>query len=210
MKIFDSPVYVFPKASNFLLAMLLIVLLASPLAHWLESSLVSHLVVEFPLLIFIGMVVGLNLDSSVAIERFSRSINRGGIFGILLASFLLAFWMIPRWLDASLTSTTIGYLKYASLMISGFCLGVSWSKVHVLVRAVIKIEFLTMLFRLGWLYLISPVRLCNNYLLGEQVWLGRVFLMLAVTLAVYWLVPVFFGSLRKETKLDALLAHCGK
>lgn len=183
-----------------LMSLLIVTLTISPALRWLESNLVSHLIIEFPLLIFIGIVVGFKFKSEI--ESFSRTINQGGIFGLLLACFLLAFWMIPRWIDASLASNSIGYLKYASLIIAGLSLSVSWPKVHILVRAVVKIEFLTMLFRLGWLYLISPVRLCNNYLLGEQVWLGRVLLMLAVTLTVYWLAPVFFGNIQKNAPLE--------
>jgi hypothetical protein len=39
-----------------------------------------------------------------------------------------------------------------------------------------------MTFRLGWLYLVSPVRLCSNYLLSDQQQLGKI--MLAVGVAI--------------------------
>ncbi len=171
---------------------LFIATLITPVTTWLESSLIRHVVIMFPLLIFIGILFAFRFQ--IILESIFSPVNKGGIFGLLLASLLLAFWMIPRWLDASLTSNVIGYLKYASLTLVGLCLSISWLKAHVLVKAIIKIEFLTMLFRLGWLYIISPDRLCNNYLLGEQHLLGRVFLILAITLTIYWLVPIIFGN----------------
>ena len=61
-------------------------------------------------------------------------------------------------------------------------------------RGLVKIEFLAMCFRLGWLYLISPDRLCNSYLLDDQVLLGRGLLVLGVALSITWLYPVFFGA----------------
>jgi len=181
-------------------------LVMSPVSGWLESSLVGHMVIEFPLLIFAGVLLGVIFKRKIkrmpSVSNAVSQFNQGGIFGLLLASFLLTFWMIPRWLDASISSNIMGYLKYASLLVVGLCLSASWQKAHILVRAVIKIEFLTMLFRLGWLYLISPVRLCNNYLLGDQIWLGRAFLILAITLMIYWLVPIFFGNSQENVILE--------
>ena len=55
-----------------------------------------------------------------------------------------------------------------------------------------------MLYRLGWLYLISPDRFCNNYLLTDQIWLGRGMLVVGLALSLTWLIPVFVGSGRQD------------
>jgi hypothetical protein len=41
---------------------------------------------------------------------------------------------------------------------------------------------------LGWLYLASPERLCSNYLLGDQQWLGKIMLGVGaiISLMVAW------------------------
>jgi len=42
------------------------------------------------------------------------------------------------------------------------------------------------LFRLGWLYLVSPVRLCNNYLIDDQQRLGQI-LIAAGAMLLLWI-----------------------
>jgi len=172
---------------------LALAIMLTPLGQWLESSMTSHVLIEMPLLIGIGLVFGCCVE-----RKFSKLLfdfNAGGIAGVLIATFTLAFWMIPRWLDLSLTDPVVALGKYLSLIgLVGIPLAWSWSRMHVITRAVVKIEFLSMLFRIGWLYLIWPERLCNSYLLQDQVWLGWGFLLLGISLTISWLLPVFFGS----------------
>ena len=146
-----------------------------------------------PVLVTVGVLAGLSLHPRVV--QVIQHYNTGGIPGILLTTFTLAFWMIPRWLDASLTSLIAEWAKYTSLVfLAGVPLQLSWNRLHPIARGVVKIELLSMLFRLGWLYLISPDRLCNNYLLNDQIHLGQGMLLVGAALSLTWLIPVFFGS----------------
>ena len=174
-----------------LIALILICL--TPIGRLLESSMPLHVLVEIPLLVIIGIVFAVILKDRVsnALNLF----NRGGITGILIATFVFAFWMIPRWLDASLNNDNIAIIKYVSLPLGvGVPLAWSWQRLHPIARSVVKIEFLTMLYRLGWLYLISPKRLCNSYAINDQELLGQGFLIIALALSITWLIPVFFGN----------------
>lgn len=171
---------------------LLLLITVSPLATWLESAMVSHVLLQLPLLAIVGMGLGVQLPL-VVVEGINR-VNRGGIFGCICISYIFLFWMIPRWLDASLTSTVVAWSKYLSIVLGGLLLYLSWGKTHFVTRGVLKIECLAMLFRLGWLYLISPARLCNSYLLSDQVSLGRGFLAIALALSVTWLIPLFWAQ----------------
>ncbi|MBL6707890.1 MAG: hypothetical protein ISP99_01045 [Pseudomonadales bacterium] len=118
-----------------------------------------------------------------------------GIPGILITIFTIAFWMIPRWIDASLTNTSVEWIKHSSLvLLGGIPLALSWERLYPVARGAVKIEFLSMLFRLGWLYLISPDRFCNSYLLEDQIWLGWGMIIIGMALTLTWLVPVFFGE----------------
>lgn len=165
----------------------------TPAGTMLEATMTGHVLVEIPLLVAVGVVLGARVEPSL--WRVLVPLNSGGIPGVLIATFALAFWMIPRWLDAALSDPVVAFAKYVSLpVLVGMPLAWSWRRMHPIARGVVKIEFLSMLFRLGWLYLISPERLCNNYLLGDQLWLGRGFLVVGVALSVAWLVPLFFDS----------------
>jgi len=167
------------------------------LVRWLEHTMVGHIVIGFPLLISFGFYIGRR--NANVFCRFAT----GGIPAILLATFTLAFWMIPRWVDASVTSLGVALIKYLCLIFFvGFMLGGSWAHLHFITKAVIKIEFLTMLFRLGWLYLVSPERLCNNYLLAEQLVLGKLFLAIGLLLTLLFCLPAFCPDLLKKQPAD--------
>ena len=172
-------------------------IVATPVGEWMTSTMLGHVLVQIPMAVAAGFVLGRRVQPRI--QSALRAVNVGGIPGILLVSFTIAFWMIPRWLDGSLTSDTIAAAKYLSLVLrAGMPLAWSWSRLHPVARGVVKIEFLAMLFRLGWLYLISPDRFCNNYLLSDQVWLGRGMIVVAIALSITWVIPVFFGEFATE------------
>lgn len=167
-----------------------LIIAVGPVGPYLETSLLSHVLVEIPLLIIIGITAG-NLFKT----RLTGVLGMISIPAILVACFTLAFWMIPRWLDASLSDGFTAYMKYLSLpLLAGIPLALSWQILHPVARGVVKIEFLAMMFRLGWIYLVSPDRLCNNYLLGEQRQLGYMLILLGFAFGLTWLAQVFFIS----------------
>ncbi len=164
----------------------------TPIGTWLESNLATHVLVEIPLLVAVGFVLGRSIEPYC--RKVLQPLNGGGIPGILIVTFALAFWMIPRWLDASLQVSAVAVAKYVSLVaLAGIPLAWSWRRMHPIARGLVKIEFLAMCFRLGWLYLISPDRLCNSYLIDDQILLGQGFLVVGIALSITWLYPVFFG-----------------
>ena len=167
-----------------------LIIAAGPAGPYLEASLLNHVLIEIPLLIIIGIIAGNLLK-----PRLAGVLGMISIPAILLACFALAFWMIPRWLDASLGNEFTAYMKYLSLpLLVGIPLALSWQVLHPIARGVVKIEFLAMLFRLGWIYLVSPDRLCNNYLLNEQQQLGYMMIILGFAFGTFWLAQVFFIS----------------
>lgn len=163
--------------------------------------MIGHMLIVYPILVFVGYLLGQTIQE----PRWLHKANANGIPGVLIASFTLAFWMIPRWIDQSIGDTAFGLVKYLSLSMGvGTILAMSWQKLGTIARAVIKIEFLTMLFRLGWIYTISPERLCNNYLINEQALLGEALIATGIALSIIWGLPVFFGGAdqRKATAIQ--------
>jgi len=158
-----------------------------------ESSMLNNVLIAYPLLIYCGWRLG----ESLRVERhlLNSLLNFKGVTGVLVASFTLAFWMIPNWMDLGASEPQIQPVKHACLFaLVGLPLGASWSQSNFVIRGFVKIEFLSMLLRLGWIYMISPTRLCNIYSLGEQVMLGKALLSLAVILTLYYLYPLFVGQ----------------
>lgn len=155
-----------------------------------EKSMLNNVLVGYPLLTYCGWQLGNCLK--VEHHWLNALINYKGVTSVLFASFALAFWMIPNWMDLAASELQIQLLKHLSLFsLVGLPLGISWSQSNFVIRGFVKIEFLSMLLRLGWIYLISPTRLCNIYSLGEQVLLGKALLSAAALLTIYYLYPLF-------------------
>jgi len=163
---------------------LLIFLIVPPVANLMESVMIIHMHMQMPMLIIAGFFMG-----RFIIERFPRFFekwNANGIPGILLFLIVLAYWMLPRTMDEALNLTTIELFKFISLpFLAGVPLRDSWKKLKTVWKNAIIITFTVTFVAMGLLYIISPVQLCNNYLIIEQITLGWGFLTMALGLAVY-------------------------
>ncbi len=170
----------------------------SLIGEWLEASMIRHVLIQIPCLILLGYFYGRQYLKN---NSFLLLINEKGLAGILLCIFIGAYWMLPRALDTSLTTPLMASFKYFSLpVLVGIPLAISWEKIHPIAQALVKIELLTMLYRLGWLYLVSPNRLCNFYQLNEQVLLGKSFLIIALLISIYCVWQLFSNDYRESEK----------
>lgn len=165
------------------------VLALPPVRNGLESTLIGHMVIQLPLLVFCGWLVGQALGP---IRKQEEACNRYGMTGLLLALFTLAFWLLPRSLDSALLEPAYEMAKFATLpLLAGVPLARSWSRLPVVLQWFLLANLVPMLLVMGWLYGQSPVRLCNNYLMDQQLLLARTLWSLAGALALYWVVRAF-------------------
>jgi len=167
-------------------ALLVLVLLAPPVRHGLEATMTAQMLVQLPLLVAAGWLLSRALPPRLlaGVERWSHR----GFTGLVLVTVTAAFWMLPRSLDAATSQPLIAAAKYLSVpLLIGLPFGVSWLSMGFVVRGVFLVEFVASFFRLGWLYLISPIRLCNNYALNDQQRLGGYMLAIGSGLLA-WLV----------------------
>lgn len=173
----------------------LIALLALPVWRTLlESSLINHMLVQIPLLVFAGWMIGKGMLKS----RFQHW-NERGIPGLLIAIFTMFFWMIPRWLDAALSEPLWEVMKFITVpLLIGVPLGISWFRMSSFARAIVWANGISMLVVIGWLYVAAPVRVCNNYLVNQQEDFGYMAMALALVIALYWVGIGFFGKWDKE------------
>lgn len=158
-------------------ALLFTAMLLPPARQWLEGSMSLQMLVQIPLLVGVGYLLAPaiphRLDACLA--RW----NHGGITSVVLASLVGLFWMLPRSLDAAVTEPWMAIAKFVSLpLLLGLPLGLGWPRMGFVVRGVFLLELIATFFRLGWLYLVSPVRLCNNFLLDDQQRSGEYMLVI--------------------------------
>lgn len=175
-------------------ALLLALLVLRPL---LEARMTAQMLLQIPLLIGVGMLLARTLPG--AWRARLAPWNHGGVSGLVLASLAVIFWMPPRWLDAAAGDPVIDAAKHLSLpLLAGVPLALSWPAAGFVVRGVLLLELIASCFRLGWLYLISPLRLCNNYALADQQLLGTCLLVLGVLLLAWIAYRLLWGRFDGE------------
>lgn len=155
----------------------------------LEARLPTHLLVQFPLLLAGGALLAGPKPPPVLAPW-----NRGGATGLALAAVILAFWMLPRAIDASLTSAIYEAGKLAGLPLAGAALAWSLPALPWLARQLLASQAIAMAAATGWLYTALPERLCLRYLRSDQDALGIALLLLAVGAFLVWLGGLLRGS----------------
>jgi len=172
-----------------LLAVAVLALLLVPaLRQWLTASMWRHMVLQFPLWLVVGalLVAGLSPAARSRIARW----NAYGISGLVGAGTVLAVLMVPRVLDLALVSAPLEAAKCTALLLAGAALRLSWKAAGLLVQGFFLGNMLPMTAVVGQLYIDSPLRLCNAYLLDDQARLGAWLVTAAALLALGWLAQV--------------------
>lgn len=173
--------------------MLILLLAIPPVRTGLESSMPGHMLVQLPLLILAGSLIGISMQPRFAslLHRYDRH----GIAMILVGVFAFAFWMLPRSLDAALAQPAIEALKFLTVAgLVGMPVALAWPRLPAVARGFVFGNCLSMLAVLGWLYLAAPARVCNFYLTSEQALTGKGLLLLAAVAGLYWLLSAFSGE----------------
>lgn len=164
----------------------LLLLAAVMLREPLEALPLTHVLVQLPMLAWAGAIM------APATRLGQGEWNRGGWASLIVAGSGIAFWMLPRHIDAAIADPAWEVGKFVSLpLLIGLPLRLGWTRAHPLLRGVLKAKALSMLGVMAFLYTHAPVRLCNAYLMEDQYQLGVGFLVLALLLAAAWAAPLF-------------------
>jgi hypothetical protein len=164
----------------------LLVILAIPsIRQMMEASMWRHMLLQFPL--WIGAAALLAGGAPVQLREIMARWNRLGISGLCLAGVILAVLMIPRVLDQALLYPEIEASKLIALILAGVALRLSWQSAGLIVQFFFLGNMLPMMGVIGWLYTESPQRLCNAYLLDDQIQLGNGLIAVAIATAIIWL-----------------------
>jgi hypothetical protein len=172
-------------------------LAAPPVRQALEATMTLQMLVQIPLLVVAGWLLGRAIPQRIeaAIARW----NGRGIPGLLLATLVGMVWMLPRMMDASVNNGWFALAKFVSVpLLIGVPMALSWPRMGFVVRGVFLLELIATAFRLGWLYLVSPTRLCSNYLLSDQQQLGKYLLAIGIATCLVLAWKLMWGHLRVE------------
>ncbi|MEB2398413.1 MAG: hypothetical protein OZ927_02630 [Alcaligenaceae bacterium] len=175
-------------------AALLLLAAAWVLDGFLTRSMAWHMLVHIPMLIAAAAWAAAGLAGAgspkgarpgsafAALGKY----NEHGLPGLLLFSFIGAYWMIPRSLDDAVTSAASQGFKYATLVLAGMLLIHSLRRANAIIVVFFLGNFSWMTAIVGLLYQEYPARLCNVYLLGDQEIAGRGLVAWAILLPLAW------------------------
>jgi len=178
--------------------LLWLVLAVPPISHLLQSTMTVQMIVQIPILVAVGWLISRAIPRRihVALSRWDTN----GVAGLLFASFAGALWMLPRMMDASVSDVRVAIAKWVSVpLLVGVPIAMSWPRAGFVLRGVFLLEAVATAFRLGWLYDVSPVRLCSNYLMDDQKQLGRYLLVLGAVACAVLLWKLVWGHIRVES-----------
>lgn len=169
----------------------LVVLLGLPGARGLlEREMVTHMLVQIPLLAIAGVLIAAGIPSTVRTRIVAW--NRRGVAGALLAAIVSSWWMVPRALDSVLASPGAEWWKFASLpLLAGVPAALSWQPLGSIGRGFVIANVLPMWAVVGWLYVAAPVRVCNYYLVDQQVVAGMGLLWLSIAAGLAFCAAAF-------------------
>ncbi len=152
---------------------------------------------QMPLLIITGFLFARLFQ--LRFPRFFEKWNRNGIPGIILFGVIVTYWTMPRSMDEALTTQGMEVFKFISLpILAGVPLRDSWKKLKPIVKNIVFYFFIFVFFGMGWLYIDSPVQLCNNYLIIEQITLGWGFITTAICMVIYLIYVAFVDPTKYE------------
>lgn len=158
----------------------------------LKATMLSHMLVQIPALVVCGLLAGTRLHRAGGKARDLARAFRWPLLACALGT--LTLWMIPRLLDEAVADPIVDALKVLSLVAgAGLPLALCWPHLGPVARGVIHLEALATCWRLGWLYLDNPQRLCAQYLLQDQQQLGTALLLLGVPYAAWLGLRALFG-----------------
>lgn len=176
------------------LAVVLFVVLATPAARdFLERVMVAHMLVQIPLLVVVGALGVAALSEPV--KAGVAAWNRCGVPGTLLAIIASSWWMVPRALDWALASPVMEAVKFTTLpLFVGAPLALSWPSLGSMGRGFVVANVLPMWAVVGWVYIAAPVRVCNYYLIDQQVIAGVGLVSVSVAMGLAMGLPTFVGG----------------
>lgn len=185
------------KAKRYALGSALLLIAAIVFRHALTSSMALHMIVHIPGILVAGVMAGYALLARYGVSekepsgwawRQYRKYNGYGVPGLLLATLLGAYWMIPKALDQVLASAPADVLKFVVLFSVGVIMADSLKRSNTVIKLFFVGNFCWMMAVVGMMYQQDTSRLCNFYLLNDQQYAGIGLVILSIALPVLWLL----------------------
>lgn len=170
------------------IAALPVLLLWPELRHAIESRMLLHMLLEFPMLLCAGWAaqrLGRDRPWLHQANEAWQWLDWRGWTSASLLSATSALWMFPTLLDLSLLWPAVAVAKHGSWWLAGWAIASGWHRLDPELRLLMLGNLAWMSGTAGLLYLEAQQRLCVNYLQDDQRHTGIGLIVLAVLLGAW-------------------------
>lgn len=154
--------------------------------------MLGHMLVQIPALWLAGALMAWPGRANHPYNHW----NMAGVPGLLAASLVLAFWMLPIALDHAVASAVWDAAKALSLLLAGAVGLVSWRGAPLVIQSFFVGNAAWMSIAIGMLYQDDGPRLCNAYLLDDQGNTGSLLVLVSLAAGGLWMGKV---AIRTQT-----------
>jgi len=165
--------------------------------QWLEGTMTRHMLLQIPMLLAAGAAFARGLSpanqagTGAPFAGRLRQWDENGIVGLSVFLLASAYWMIPRALDSAAASLPVDAGKAVALLLAGLLVPGSLARANTIIQLFFVGNFAWMSAIAGMLYQDTPQRLCNLYLIDDQIVAGTGLVALALAVPVLWGVRHF-------------------
>lgn len=146
--------------------------------------MLRHMILLTPVLVALGTTFVHGIPTAL-LQRI-RTWNRSGAPGLLLASGILATWMVPFALNRATEFIAVDTFKTVSLFLAGVALAVSLPVAQLVTQLFFVWNWVVMTAFIDVLFQVLPQRLCSTYLLDDQAQTGFLLTILAAVVGCGW------------------------
>lgn len=146
------------------------VLVCPPVDSYLDGSMSRHMLLQMPLLAALGY-------AAAPVWRMPRlRLAALGLCGVFFVMGTLAFWMLPRSLDAAVTVAWVDQLMHLNMLAAGCLLAFALSRLPFHSKMAFGVYSLAMLLTAGVVYATAIVPVCATYSVQQQSAAGTLLL----------------------------------
>lgn len=173
-----------------------------------------HMLLQMPMLLGAGIACGYaascaalhfqrtpnRLLAAVArlISGYGKQLDEYGIVGLTFFLLLSAYWMIPKALDDVLVSAGAETGKFVAFFVAGLMFPGTLARANRVTQLFFLGNFAWMTAIVGMLYQDTAVRLCNAYLLDDQLIAGQGLVILSIAVPALWFMCAGYGGNSKR------------
>ncbi|WP_092416574.1 hypothetical protein [Collimonas sp. OK307] len=162
----------------------------------------SHMLLQMPLLIAAGVFLQAVMPERAylsILRQHWRICDQYGVCSLLAILLIATYWMIPISVERAVTSTRFDVLKFLALLIAGTLLPSGLRRANLIIQIFFIGNLCGMMAIIGIQYQDSPQRLCNSYLLDDQIATGIGLLCFSLTIPLLWISTHILHSAKSIT-----------